>query len=42
MIYLVSDTHFYHKNIIEYCHRPFKHIGEDGRTDSVFIVFLDD
>ena len=32
MIYLVSDTHFYHKNIIEYCQRPFRDIMEMNRT----------
>jgi calcineurin-like phosphoesterase family protein len=27
-IYTIADTHFYHHNIIGYCHRPFKYCSE--------------
>ena len=31
-IFLISDTHFDHENIIRYCHRPFKSMGEMNKT----------
>ena len=28
MEYFSSDTHFFHKKVIEYCHRPFRDVDE--------------
>jgi calcineurin-like phosphoesterase family protein len=31
-VYLIADTHFDHKNIIRYCHRPFSSVTEMNRA----------
>lgn len=50
MIYFTSDLHFYHKNVIDYCKRPWSNVEEMneglierfnakvGKTDTVYFL----
>lgn len=31
-VFFTSDTHFYHANIIEFCHRPFRSVDDMNET----------
>lgn len=31
-LFLTSDTHFNHTNILRYCNRPFKTVGQMNET----------
>jgi len=51
-VYFIGDTHFDHKNIIRYCHRPFSNISEMNQAiennwnstvgDNQIVYFLGD
>jgi hypothetical protein len=32
MYFFTADEHYGHRNIIEYCNRPFRHVGEMDQT----------